>query len=197
MQRKSKWPRNAAEDDPVLSIPKPRREERHAIKGSPQSAPRRKDEYNRTRTGVQCESSSRKSYHLGIECAKKCPGLIDGKRLLNSVASVIVTNRKWGKAADGTSTQVVTCLINRWKVRINWERLYNVRIHPQEKRRRGDEKDGHYRSSLGPWNPSVKRIIRTLSSLDEVQWPEPLRPCRGESLLEYARFTSVRSSWTP
>ena len=51
MQQMFKWPRNAAEDDPVLSIPKPRREERHAIKGSPQSAPRRKDEYNRTRTG--------------------------------------------------------------------------------------------------------------------------------------------------
>ena len=38
---------------------------------------------------------------------------------LNSVASVTVTNRRWGKAADGTSTQVVICLINRWKVRIN------------------------------------------------------------------------------
>ena len=42
-----------------------------------------------------------------------------GKKPLNSVASITATNRKWGKAADGTSTQVVTCLINRWKVRIN------------------------------------------------------------------------------
>ena len=42
-----------------------------------------------------------------------------GKGLLNSMASVTATNRRWGKTADGTSTQVVTCLINRWKVKIN------------------------------------------------------------------------------
>ena len=37
-QRKSKWPRGAADDDPVLGIPRPKREERHVIKGSLQSA---------------------------------------------------------------------------------------------------------------------------------------------------------------
>ena len=42
-----------------------------------------------------------------------------GKGPLNSVVLVAVTNRGWGKAVDGTNTQVVTCLINRWKVRIN------------------------------------------------------------------------------
>ena len=133
MQRKSKWPRNTAEDNLVLGIPKPRKEERHAIKGSPQSAPRRKDEYSRTRMGVQCRSGSRKSCHLRIECANKRPSHVNGKRPLNSVTSVIATNRKWGKAADETCTRVVTYLINRWKVRINWEGLYNVRIHPREK----------------------------------------------------------------
>ena len=46
-------------------------------------------------------------------------GHIDRKRPLNSVVSVIATNRKWGEVADGTGTRVVTCLINRWKVRIN------------------------------------------------------------------------------
>ena len=80
MQRKSKWPRNIAEDDPVLGIPKPRREEWHAIKGSPQSAPKRKSEYSRTCTGVQCGSGLRKSCHLRIECASKCPGRINGKK---------------------------------------------------------------------------------------------------------------------
>ena len=119
MQRKSKWPRNAAENNPVLGIPKPRREEWHAIKGSPQSAPRKKDEYSRTHTGVQCGSGSRKNCHLCIECDNKRPGDINGKRPLNSVVSVIATNKKWGEAADGTSTRVATCLINRWKVRIN------------------------------------------------------------------------------
>ena len=151
MQRESKWLRNVAEDDPVLGIPKPRREERHAIKGNPQSAPRGKDEYNRTRTRVQCGSGSRKSCHLRIECAHKRSSHIDGKRPLNSVVSVIATNRKWEKAADGTSTRVVICLINRWKVRNNWEGLYNVRIHPREKgeRGRGEEKQEHYVSSIG------------------------------------------------
>ena len=42
-----------------------------------------------------------------------------GKGPLNSVVSVTATNRRWGKAADGTGTEVVTYLINRWKVRIN------------------------------------------------------------------------------
>ena len=46
MQRKSKGPRDIAEDDPVLGIPKLRRKEWHAIKGSPQSASRRKGEYS-------------------------------------------------------------------------------------------------------------------------------------------------------
>ena len=46
MQRKSKWPRDIAKDDSVLGIPKSRRKEQHTIKGSPQSAPRRKGEYS-------------------------------------------------------------------------------------------------------------------------------------------------------
>ena len=46
MQRKSKWLRDVAENDTVLGIPKLKRKERHAIKGSPQSAPRRKGEYS-------------------------------------------------------------------------------------------------------------------------------------------------------
>ena len=36
-----------------------------------------------------------------------------GKGPMNSMASVTATNRRWRKAVDGTSTQVVTCLINR------------------------------------------------------------------------------------
>ena len=46
MHRKSKWLRDIAEHDPVLGIPKSRRKEPHAIKGSPQSTPRRKGEYS-------------------------------------------------------------------------------------------------------------------------------------------------------
>ena len=54
-----------------------------------------------------------------LNAPTKRPSHIDGKRPLNSVASVIATNKRWGEAADGTGTRVVTCLINRWKVRIN------------------------------------------------------------------------------
>jgi len=49
------------------------------------------------------------------------------------VASVIATNREWGKAADGTSTRVGTCLINRWRVKINREGLYNVKAYAPKK----------------------------------------------------------------
>ena len=42
-----------------------------------------------------------------------------GKGHINSMVSVTAANRRWEKVADGTSTQVVTCLINKWKVRIN------------------------------------------------------------------------------
>ena len=77
--------------------------------------------------GVRSESGSRKKRHLHIECVHKCPGHINGKGLLNSVASVIATNRKKGKAADGTGTRIGTCLINRWRIRINREGLYNVK----------------------------------------------------------------------
>ena len=34
VQRKRKWPRDVAEDDPVLDTPDPRRKERHVIKDS-------------------------------------------------------------------------------------------------------------------------------------------------------------------
>ena len=55
----------------------------------------------------------------------------------------------------------------------------------------GSSPEKRRRLPPGPLNPSVKRIIRTLNSSDEVQGPEPIRPCREESLLRYARFTSV------
>ena len=44
------------------------------------AAPRRKGEYSRTRTGVRCRSSSRKSGHLRIECANKRPSRINGEK---------------------------------------------------------------------------------------------------------------------
>ena len=40
---------------------------------------------------------------------------------------VAATHRGFGKVADGTSTQVMTCMINRWRAKIDWKEVYNVR----------------------------------------------------------------------
>ena len=65
------------------------------------------------------------------------------------MASVIATNREWGEATDGTGTQVDTYLINRWRVRINREGLYNVKAYVSKRRpetrdpKEGKEEDEH------------------------------------------------------
>ena len=51
---------------------------------------------------------------------------------LNSAALVVATYRGFGKVADGTSTRVMTCTINRWRVKIDWKEVYNVRETLQE-----------------------------------------------------------------
>ena len=38
--------------------------------------------------------------------------------------------------ADGTSTRVMTCMINKWRAKIDWKEIYNVRDPP----RMGDQK---------------------------------------------------------
>ena len=50
---------------------------------------------------------------------------------LNSAALVAATYRGFGKVADGTSTRVMTCTINRWRVKINWKEVYNERDPPR------------------------------------------------------------------
>ena len=52
------------------------------------------------------------------------------KRLLNSITLVTATHRKLEKAADGTSTQVATCMINKWRAKINGKEIYNARNPP-------------------------------------------------------------------
>ena len=60
------------------------------------------------------------------------------KRPLNSVVLVVATHRGFGKVADGTSTRVMTCMINKWRAKIDWKEIYNVRDPP----RMGDRKLG-------------------------------------------------------
>ena len=49
------------------------------------------------------------------------------------MASVSAANKKQGEAADGTGIQIGAYLINRWRVRINQEGLYNVKIYALKK----------------------------------------------------------------
>ena len=63
---------------------------------------------------------------------------------LNSMALVAATHRGSGKVADGTSTRVMACTINRWRVRIDWKEVYNgkdpPRMRDREKGRRREKK---------------------------------------------------------
>ena len=46
-------------------------------------------------------------------------------------------------AADRTSTQVATCMINKWTAKINGEEIYNIRGPPRKggKKREKERKD--------------------------------------------------------
>ena len=51
------------------------------------------------------------------------------------VTSIIATNKKQGGTADGTGTEIGTCLINKWRAKINQEGLYNVKVDAPRKGR--------------------------------------------------------------
>ena len=51
---------------------------------------------------------------------------------MNSTVLVAATHKRLGKAVDGTSTQVATCIINKWKAKINEKGIYNVRNPPRK-----------------------------------------------------------------
>ena len=51
---------------------------------------------------------------------------------MNSAALVAATHIRFGKAADGISTREVTYMINKWRTKINWKGIYNVRDPPQK-----------------------------------------------------------------
>ena len=60
------------------------------------------------------------------------------------MALVAATHRGFGKVAGGTSTRVMTYMINRWRVKIDWKEVYNVRDLPRmgmAEERAGGEKN--------------------------------------------------------
>ena len=50
---------------------------------------------------------------------------------LNSIVLVAATHKGFRKVADGSSTRVMACTINRWRVRIDWKEVYNGRDPPR------------------------------------------------------------------
>ena len=54
------------------------------------------------------------------------------------------------KAADGTGTQVATCMINKLMAKINGEEIYNTRSLLRMKRERGERKRKEGRSQFLP-----------------------------------------------
>ena len=64
---------------------------------------------------------------------------------LNSMALVAATHRGCGKVANGTSTPVMACTINRWRAKIDRKEIYNgknpLRMGDREKGTRREKKE--------------------------------------------------------
>ena len=52
---------------------------------------------------------------------------------MDRVTSIIATNKKQEGTVDGTGTEVGTCLINKWRAKINQKGLYNVKVDAPKK----------------------------------------------------------------
>ena len=81
---------------------------------------------------------------------------------MNSITLVAATHSKLKKAADGTSTQVAICMINKWRGKNNGKEVYNVRDPPgivEEKKKR--EIEGRRLLFLPPWKASAMKHRRT------------------------------------
>ena len=73
-----------------------------------------------------------------------------------------VTHSKLRKVADRTSTQVATCMINKWMVKINEKEIYNRKCPPkggEEERKR--KKGGRRLQFLPPLKAFAAKHQRT------------------------------------
>ena len=77
---------------------------------------------------VGVEKYLRKSCYHHIECsAANSMAIFMWRRPLNSVALVAPTHREPMRVFDGTSTQVVAWIIDKWRAKIVQRGIYNVR----------------------------------------------------------------------
>ena len=80
------------------------------------------------RDKVGVEKYLRKSCYHHIECsAANSMAIFMWRRPLNSVALVAPTHREPMRVFDGTSTQVVAWMIDKWRVKTIQREIYNVR----------------------------------------------------------------------
>ena len=72
----------------------------------------------------------KKSYYHRIKCpVSNFLAAFMWRRPLNSAALATTTHRKPEEASDGTSTQVVAQMTNKWRIKIVQKELYNVTDH--------------------------------------------------------------------
>ena len=83
--------------------------------------------YKRTR-GMKAQKYLGKSHCHRIECsAANFLASFMWRRSLNSAVLAIPTHRGPERISDGTNTQVVAWMINKWRAKIMENGIYNVR----------------------------------------------------------------------
>ena len=75
----------------------------------------------------------RESCYHHIECSVANSVAFIWRRPMNSATLAIPTHRKLGRVSDGTDTQIVAWMINKWKAKIGGRELYNVRYPNKQK----------------------------------------------------------------
>ena len=100
-----------------------------------------KDVYHKRPRMIGPQKYLRENYRHRIECtAATFLAAFMLRRLLNSVALTITTHRKLERVYDGTGTQVKTQMINKCRIKMIQEEIYNVRNPPWERDRKNKKR---------------------------------------------------------
>ena len=96
---------------------------------------------------------------------------------LNSITLVAATHSKLKKAANGTSTQVATYIINKWRAKINGKEVYNIRDPP----------------GMGDWKIDWRKTVAVFTTLKSFCNQSPKNQ-EGESVLGSSPRINYHSS---